>query len=151
MDLGTLSLVIAAIATILNVIFLRFKSIKLELLWEVVYTPTAAFVAIWPLYTFGILPMSYATLFLFISILPLAYILTKKYFFFMPLVILLWGVMCILIFYNNLPDFILSNIIPGVTSLMSAIIILCVITLIMYVLFFIFNYVYELIYSRFDR
>ena len=55
MDLNLFGIILSAIAIIVNVVLARFGYLRLQLLWEVGYTPIAMFLSVWPLYTLGVI------------------------------------------------------------------------------------------------
>ena len=132
MDLNLLGIILSAVAIIINVVLARFGFLRLQLLWEVGYTPIAMFLSVWPLYTLGVIGPDAAIVLLAVSVLPMAYFMSIGAFrMYIPLLIGLWAGMCAFVLRDEIGEFFLSTVFPFVGAMASvALVVIVVIGLI---------------------
>lgn len=120
MDLNLFGIILSAVAIIINVVLARFGYLRLQLLWEVGYTPIAMFLSVWPLYTLGVIGPDAAIVLLAASVLPMAYFMSISAFrMYIPLLIGLWAGMCAFVLRNEIGEFSLSTVFPFVGAMAS--------------------------------
>ena len=120
MDLNLFGIILSAVAIIINVVLARFGYLRLQLLWEVGYTPIAMFLSVWPLYTLGVIGPDAAIVLLAVSVLPMAYFMSISTFrMYIPLLIGLWAGMCAFVLRDEIGEFFLSTVFPFVGAMAS--------------------------------
>lgn len=110
---------LAALAIAVNVVLAMRGYAETLFMWEVLYTPIAGFLGVWPLYMTGVIDATGAVGLLTLAMIPMVYVVYTRYRVYTPLLIVLWAALNVIVFYDSISEFVLSTVIPGVSAMAS--------------------------------